>query len=440
MTLVTHRLARVFIAVVLAVVMGISHAGIAGAQTTGSLTVLRMNPDGTGAPIVGVPITINRVLDLAPTSQDELAALAKQEPDLLKGEPADRFGPSTTAFTNGRGEALFRGLERGVYLVRENPSRIGNVAYLTASAFLVSIPTVAGGLEDMDVVVQTKVQPVDITLHADKTVVRPGDDVLLWSDAGVPEVDVAGMLHQYSVVHALDRLLTFRRLASVRITGGGEDLVLVEGTDYTVTVRPAAAGGSFDEGTTLVGVTLTPEGLAKLAARRAGNPGVRVVTEIETTVKDSAKAGNKLSNRAFLLPDGWEERWDDLSGEDIESKVVELVVIDDVPPEPSSIPWWLFLPWLVWGIGEGSSSNGSSTGGQVPGEGSAESAGPGQSEAGTDSGQAAGRGPGSTVREYLASTGASVLWLIALALAAVILGLFLIVRERRREDEERVES
>lgn len=440
MTFVLSRLPRVILVVLLSVVMGVSQAGVVSAQTTGSLTVLRMKNENSEEPLAGVPIMINQVLGMEPTSQDELATLAKQEPDLLKGEPADRFGPSTTAFTNGRGEALFRGLERGVYLVRENPSRIGNVAYLTASSFLVSVPTVAGGLEDIDVVVQTKVQPVDITLHADKTVVRPGDDVLLWSDAGVPEVDVAGLLHQYSVVHALDRLLTFRRLASVRITGGGEDLVLVEGTDYTVTVRPAAAGGAFDEGTTLVGVTFTPEGLAKLAARRAGNPGTRVVTDIEATVKDSAKAGNPLSNQAFLLPDGREERWGDLNKGPIESEEVELIVIDDVPPEPSSIPWWLFLPWLVWGIGEGASSNGSSTGEQVPGEGSAESAGSGQSQAGTDSGQAAGRGSGSTLREYLASTGASVLWLIALALAAVILGLFLIARERRREGQERVES
>lgn len=454
MTRVLFQLPRMLLVAFLVAMVGLTQVPGANAQDTGSLTVLRMKGDNLDIPVVGVPIMINQVLGMDATSQDELAELAQNDPALLKGEPAERFGPQTIVRTNADGQATFRHLERGVYLVRENPSRIGNDNYLTATAFLVSVPTVVGGAEDLDVVVQTKIQPVDIWLHANKSIVRPGEDVLFWSDAGVPDVDASGMLYQYSVVHAFDPLLTIHRVARVRITGDDGDLVLAEGDDYTVKIRPAGASSTvgfdqgaapvfqnalyvpgetseahmanaaFRSGTTLAGVTFTATGLEKLAARRAGNPETRVVTDIETSVKNSARPRDRLYNQAYVIPDGWDDRWDELAGDDIESNVVRLRVVDTTTGNPDgSSPGG---PWWPWGPGDGSTVDGESPEGQAP-------AGTHSSDVG---GEGNARNPGDILRDSLASTGASVLWLIALALLAVLLGLFLIVRERRREDAE----
>lgn len=424
MRVLTLRLSRtIVVTLLLAVILG---SGSVAAQSAGSLTVMRSDGSETPAPVAGVPLTVNRVKGLEPTTQEVLAGMVQDNPDLLRAEPADYFGPTVTAYTGADGAAVFRGLERGVYLVREAPSRVGNVAYLTASAFLVSVPSVEAEADNPDVVIQTKVQPVDITLHTDKSVIRPGESVLFWSLASVPDVDIDGRLFQFSVIHAFDPLLNVLRVARVRITGADGDLILTEGVDYTVEIRAAATNGTFAKGTTLVGVTFTPEGLKKLAARRAADPSTRVVTDIDTTVSASAKDGDRLYNRAYVLPDGWDRRWDELGADDIESNLVQLQVADFAPSDPdgsSHGPWW---PWWPWWMTSESGQPDTEVGEPID-------TSPGSWNQSDESGAS---GPVDRVRASLASTGASVVWLVVIASLSLFVGLILIGRQRRRNEEE----
>ncbi|MDU0479852.1 SpaH/EbpB family LPXTG-anchored major pilin [Staphylococcus chromogenes] len=291
--LLAHKVAS---CLMLIAALFLAGAPAATAQESYSLSIQKTDGQGetVGKLIPGVTFKINRLLDLSPMTQAELADLTKKDISILTDSSPYPMGPELTMATNEQGIAKFSNLEPGVYLVREMAYRIGNVDYLQATPFLVSVPEVGIGARN-DVLVRTKNQPLPVAKQTDKFCVEQNDPALFTITTGVPEPDVTGRLYQYAIVDPLDPRVEYRGSLSVAIEGNGAQ-PLAEGTDYR---------RSWDEETRSIIIQFTESGLEKLAAARTGHPDTRVVTKFEATVQDWASIGDVVPNTAFLIPDGW---------------------------------------------------------------------------------------------------------------------------------------
>lgn len=407
----------------------------AGAQTGYTLTIQKTDGNGSdqGQPVAGVPFQINQLLDMAPTSPDQLSRMTQENIAVLTDASPFPMGPAVTVKTNNDGLAIFTGLAPGVYLVREQPYRIGNVDYLQATPFLVSVSG--------DQAVRPKNQSLPVMKETNKFCVTNDDPALFTITTGIPEPDRNGVLHQYAIVDPIDSRLSYLGNLSVAIVGHG-DQVLAEGTDYT---------HNFDQASNSVIVQFTEVGLLKLASARSGHPETRVVTTMNATVNDWATAGDIIPNTAFLIPDGWgfdlmrraytpvttrgtavfkpavypmpNNKVQDPQHLDSVAIASNPVVICEcnpgqIQPEMPGMPGWPIMLGIWGSSAVGSSAQEPITGAPTP----------------TPSVVAQHRLP--ALPKGLASTGASAIGVIAVAVLLGIFGWLLIGKRRRDEEEE----
>lgn len=428
------------------------------AQTPYSLTILKTDGVGqeSGIPIEGVPFQINRLLDLPPTPQAELATMVQQNIAVLTDASPHPMGPALAAITDEEGLARFNNLEPGVYLVREQAYRIGNTDYLQSTPFLVSVPEV-GENQTNDVLIRTKNQPLPVVKETDKFCVDNNDPARLTITTGVPEPDKNGELHQYAVVDPIDSRMKYLGNLQVSIAGNGAQ-ELSEGTDYRY---------SFDDSSDSVIIQFTDSGLSKLAAARHGHPETRVVTSFDATVQDWVAVGEIVPNTAYLIPDGWgfdlkSHVYTPISAREYfaghkssvqfvpavypmpENKVQDPQRLDAIsipsnpvaicrclpgqnPPPLPGLPGWPILIG-VWGSSQLSSGGGQTNAGA-----------PGVSAPASPAETPVPRAvlPGLSLPQTgLASTGASVIGVIVLAVVLGALGWLLLGKRRKGAEEE----
>lgn len=293
--------ARVIAQLGCALLMVVSLVGLAPAAHAagaGSVTIIKSLGEGDTprGPLAGIRFQFNRVDDIAPQPTPDLGAIAQSDTALMRDGSGHPLGPDVVVETDAQGRATAAGLADGVYLVRELPSRVGDVAYSVVAPFLVALPTGEGGGQDRTIEVRAKNLPLTVTLEASPDAVAPGGEIRLDARGSVPAPDRNGQLHRYALALRADRRVRDARVASVTVENGRGVTTLQEGQDYTVRYDPAS-------GTLLM--ELTPSGLALLAAQRAGNPDTVVRVTATGTVADSLDAGEQLEFAVGLFTDGW---------------------------------------------------------------------------------------------------------------------------------------
>lgn len=481
--------AWVFMCVVFLAIFGLtltsatSGAGIATAQsepnqpaTAGhnySLTIHKFDGDpltekvGAGAPqpqpLGGIKFQINQLEGLNITDQAELNALAQSDPRMLTEQTKYPLGESKTAVTAEDGKATFSDLKRGVYLVREQPSRVGNTRYSVATPFLVAVPDMKG---NGDVVVKAKNQPIVAT----KSILGgvPGTpeaeriaeehkrgEVRYRLETTMPAPDVRGKLYQLIVADPLDKHLDFKSVTNAFIANGEKTVELREGEDFKVDLEGAPRSGGFDYADKTVKITLTDKGLATAAKMRDGHPEARAVFDLHATLKSDTPEGTKISNTALSFPDG-HDYWLVLAMRPpewrVETNEVGFIVgpapsvptdpEEQLPVQPGEWPDWIFAPLFPLPPG---ATNHPLPGhrpqcpGCVPGApgkpGSGTTAGAqGQPAGSAQPGAEGSRGlPG--IIDRLPMTGANVMGLLVAGIVLVLVGFFVVGRRRRREED-----
>lgn len=269
----------------------------AHAEATSSLTIVKTMGEGevAGAPLAGITFRLNRILDVDAGTPEGLAAAVAADPTLLTDAGAHPLGPAIDVLTGADGHAVAASLPDGVYLVRELPSRTGDVAWSVIAPFLVALPGLGDAAAPRDVVVHAKNQPLTVSGSITPGVVAPGEDVTLEFVGTVPAPDRDGALHRYHVVAEFDPVLIDRAATGVWLQTSTGPVVL-GAEDYTTWVDPATGD--------LV-VELTPAGLARLAALRLHDPSVRVHVDYAARVAPDADGGTQVWARFALFTDGW---------------------------------------------------------------------------------------------------------------------------------------
>ncbi|MFC5369701.1 isopeptide-forming domain-containing fimbrial protein [Arcanobacterium bovis] len=272
-------------------------APLALAQSTTDVTIHKTQGEGDtpGLPLAGITFEALPVLGITEASIDALIAEMKTNP-MLDGHT---LGSPVQAVSNAQGDASFAGLPDAIYLIREIPSHVGNVSYSVISPFLIALPRMATTQADgkQKLTIYAKNQPLTIAITSTPdSAVQPGSSVMWHIHSNVPAPDRFGLLHNYILVSRLDPALQYDGVNGVVISDGNTSLTLEPDVDYVV---------NFEPSTNSVSVTLTPNGLAKLAAMRMKSPLTNVLLDIKTTVRPDTPQGAVIKNEVQLFPDGW---------------------------------------------------------------------------------------------------------------------------------------
>ncbi|GAB3945101.1 isopeptide-forming domain-containing fimbrial protein [Corynebacterium tapiri] len=320
-------------------------------------------------------IEVTALPEIKASSQQELADQAQQNPALLTLSAHPDHGASSTMSTGSSSTALFSGLSEGVYLVREVPQWQGDILAEIASPVLVLL---RGG----DTVrMSLKAEPVTVTKSADVSSARIGQRVTYTIDAGIPHPDSLGRLHRFVISDDLDPRL---KLVEAQQPTLSPDGALDAARDYTLETTPSR-----------VALTFTDHGLSTLAQHRQTHPNARVRLTLVTEVTGGA-VGKKIDNTAQVLIDG-------RANESLKA------------------------PTSIW-ITDESSGTPPAGGGAGPGANGSEGNPASQSPQGSSWFPMP---PGT-----LASTGASVLWILGIGFLAIVLGLILLRSKRSSEDDQ----
>lgn len=449
---------------------------------TGGVNLHVVKTDGAGSaadtPMPGAIFEVRLLEGFEPVSQQQIGDIVTHNPALLTDKPGYEYGPIVTAVTDESGEARFDALAPGVYQVVEKPRRDSNVAETLATPTLVSIRGVE--TDGPDVFVRAKNQPLMVEKVALEDFIAKGDTLDYSITSSVPERDVNGRIHQYYLFDKLDPRVRFDSVQSIEVKNLESNTTLTEGVHYEVV-----------EQDNKVGINFVDAGLRVLADARLENPETRVITVLRVKLVEDLKPTETVTNVVSLAADGYCVPNDPpvqtqarglLSGfgvaapayaaetihdahlcgpgeiEAVESNPADFVGADTpTPPKKSTWPWWL-VPVIIGGlvIGGSGSSNGSSEGSAHPdgsssndgsstaGDNRGDSRGDGHGPAsqgpdGAGDGSSEGRGssrPLSAIPDSLASTGASVLGVVALGVLAILLGLWL---RRRKADDDAAE-
>ncbi|BAU96911.1 surface protein [Corynebacterium suranareeae] len=201
----------------------------------------------------------------------------------IGNDPTPVAGPTKT---DSNGVVEFKDLARGLYLIRETNTPAGVVA---ANDFLVAVPQT--NPEGTAWLSNIYVYPKNDVVSATKTVENADDfvtgNVVTWTiNADNPQVrnHLDGKFEPITKFEIRDTLIDAELStteADVNVTAPAG---LVKGTDYKVTVAPAA------EGETLVTITFEESGRVKLAA--ALPDADQVVVTLDTVVHKSGVIDN----------------------------------------------------------------------------------------------------------------------------------------------------
>lgn len=446
--------------------------GDGGAPDTGtgqySLTVHKFDGDpawrtlGPTAtepqPLGGITFQINKLEGLDVDDQVELGNLVQSDPRLLTEQSTYPQGPALTAVTAADGEARFSDLTRGVYLVREKPSRVGNTNYSVIAPFLVAVPDAAG---NPNVAVRAKNQPIVATKNivsgvpgtpeANRIAEEHKNGIVRYRlETTLPAPDVRGKLYQLIMADPLDRNLEFKGVTDGLIVNGEKTIHLREGDDFRVELQGAPQASDYGYADKIVKIILTENGLIKAADMRNGHPETRVAFDIQTAVKANTPAGTRIKNVTLSFPDGHPYRPHLLPGSSeslVESNEVEFVVgpsasvPDDpegqLPVNPGEWPDWIFSP--IYPLPPGG-HNHPVPGSRpqcpncVPGSITAPDGSHGGPTQGIRPGKVPSRGGLPGLIDRLPMTGANTLGLLGAGFALVLVGFFVVVGRRRRKD------
>ncbi|AJE34278.1 hypothetical protein B842_12165 [Corynebacterium humireducens NBRC 106098 = DSM 45392] len=325
-----------------------------------------------------------------------------------------------TRFSDGN-SVHFGDLTPGTYHVRELATRTGDIARATSAPFTVTIPRDGR----FDVTAYPKPQPLMLEKSADVSKVVPGSRFTYILDGSVPLPDTNDQLHRYVLRDALPEGVTLVGSTLMQVHVGTRTVPLTEGVHYNVT--------SGDD--RVVTATLTPAGLELLAHERSSHDDVTVRFAFGVRVSTGVKPGSHLLNIAHLYPDGYPETGPD-------SVTSNEHVLPVTGAGGSSVPALPLLPLIPFFLGSSASSlAGSSAAPDESADAPATAPDTDVPLAPTpDQATGAAPGTGSTpataaparpARSGLASTGASVLGVVALGLILTLAGITFMKRGRR---------
>ena len=400
--------------VVLLIVLGVATMPAADAHPqfdagrTAQLSIHKTasSTDTAQEPLAGVVFGIQKVNGIDLNSNEgwkELSTLdardVQQHPERL-GElthAASRMVDATTA------AAVFSDLPLGVYLVTEQPARIGDVSYSVVAPFLVPLPMNTSDGWNYDVVVQAKNQPISITKTASATNVQSGDDITYTLNSTIPAPDTQGKLYRYIVTDPLPSAVAYRS-AELALTGFDGAPQLRADTDYTV---------RYDAASREVTLTVTEAGLRTLADARAHNAAAHVRASIRVTAVGNP--GDPIDNTAAFFPDGY----DPATSKGISSNTHRIVIADHKPPVD----------------GSGNSSGGAASGGSAAG---ASGGGPASNGTSADTPTSWLQRRGVLRQGQLALTGAGIYGLCIAGATALFAGAALMYyRDRKQRKAKR---
>ena len=378
---------------------------------TGKRTLMRLLAMLLAAMVIATPVTAaaqeqvgSVTVKKLPTDLDSPGA----HPVKFELTGANLDAPVT--LSSDSDTVIFTDLAPGTYTIRELATRTGDVARATVAPITVTIPTDG----EYDITVYPKPQLPTLIKSANVDRIVPGTKFEYILDGTVPLPDTNGELHRYVIRDTLPAGLTLTGKSSMELRIGSRTVELTAGEHYNVTT----------EGNTIT-ATFTPAGLELLAEERAEHAEVIVRFTFEVQAAFTLVFGSQVLNIGYLYPDGYPEDGD----KSVVSNEFSLPVINrgggGIIPLPIPIP--------------GGSSGGSSGG---PGGGPVLT--PGSMKDTPDSGSVptiTPDKPGTPVasgpptrpepRKPLASTGASVLGVLALGALLSIIGITLFLRGRR---------
>ncbi|MCS4492310.1 isopeptide-forming domain-containing fimbrial protein [Corynebacterium sp. ES2715-CONJ3] len=244
--------------------------------------------DGVVGPeqLIGATFTIRQLFGLGELDPSQLNDLILQRPELLTSDPQVNTGPVMHARTDDNGVALFSGLEPGIYQVREDARRMGDTPELVSTPFLVIV-------DQPSTAVRTKIQPPSVTKRADRETADWGETIAYSITAQVPPVDSNGQLHRVEFFDSLDTNLDFE----------GIDTIVVENLDGSVRLEANDYRTSVEANE--VSISLSDAGLTTISRLRAGHPETTVNISFRARVKAPLFPGTKISNTIYASADGY---------------------------------------------------------------------------------------------------------------------------------------
>ncbi|RSZ64794.1 isopeptide-forming domain-containing fimbrial protein [Corynebacterium hylobatis] len=295
----------------------------------------------------------------------------------------------------------FGDLTPGTYTIRELATRTGDVARATVAPITATIPKG----DSYDVTVYPKTQPLALRKSADVRKVTPGSKFRYTLDGTVPLPDTNGQLHRYVFRDALPAGVTLTGKSSAQLRIGSRTVPLSAGEHYNVTTRDDS----------IITATFTQAGLELLAQERKEHADVILRFTFGVRASSDLVGGSQVLNIGHLYPDGYPEDGE----ESVVSNEHVLPVADSsglIIPVPIPIP------------AGSSGSSGSST---LLTPGSVGETPEIMPAATPDTPEAPGSPEQPEPRNPLASTGASVLGMLALGTLLSIIGITLFLRGRR---------
>lgn len=347
-------------------------------------------------------------------------------PQLLRDNP-DRF-ISMAKKTTSDGEATFKGVEPGVYLLNVADNKGTKDSRVSYAPFVIAVSGdgKAHNIELKAQVLNTEIQPrTSCSVAGGRFAVAAGGRIVYEISGSAPNVSADGEIKRYEVTTTVSVGHKAESLAvdSVRIVGAGKQLEL-SADQYRVE----------NTGTT-VKLAFKDSALQQLADLRRLDPSTVVKASI--AVRAEADAVGELSATTTILTDGM----------DAERRPVEV-------SDAASLPVVAYSECMK---GTDSTTPAVPSGGQsLPSSapGSSSDAGSGEPEANgfpplpTEDGHqgplsAAEGDPDSSQKDgkhgkilgSLASTGASVIGIVALGVVLILGGLIVLAR-RRKDDED----
>ena len=262
------------------------------------------DPTAECKPVAGVEFTITK-LNVDLTTDSGWKALAKLEGDVAKARELKDQATTRTITTGSDGLATFDASQTdvGAYLVSETrtPAQV-----IPADDFVVTLPMTnpektSEWNYNVHIYPKNTVSGVDKKVE-DEPAAGSGHSLAYTITTSIPKVDVANgaTLKRYQVIDQLDsRIKSDVTSLNPVVKIVNPETQLEKGTDYTLTVAPGPAGDKHNYLT----VTMTPDGLGKLAeARAAGSGETKVQVTLTAAFEANVNFEETLSNVASLIP------------------------------------------------------------------------------------------------------------------------------------------
>ena len=363
----------------------------------------------TREPLQGIEFSVRQVqgVDLTTSAGWQEAEALQEWQFYAGGDKEATLGEARTAVTGADGVATFADLPLGLYYVTENHKTAQAQNLSLVAPFLVALPATnaAGTGWDYDVSVHAKDQLINATKQADRKCAAVGDVVEYGITGSLPAPDRDSRISSFSIADPLaagQEFLSDSSSVFIADVHRPDATIRLEQKDYQVQVVDSVPM-----------LSLTESGLAKAAQQRLGNPGASVTWKFKVRLTEKV---DPLRNRGYVIPPGYPEfNRETTPGVPTNETIIRMPcktpgVIIPIPvpvPDPNNPTPHQPTPETP-----------------NPENPTPENPTLGNPETPSDK---------STFRDRLANTGASVLWLVGIAVLVIAFGLFL--TSRRKEEE-----